>query len=859
MSIIAKLTLRHLLENRKRTVVTIFGIATATALISAILLGVFSFFKFFGYLATQTDGNVHAAFYELTKEQTDSLRSDDRIGLIGVSDKNPRISGVRLDSGKEERFRTGNIAHCDDGYMTEMVLCDYEGTLPKGSSEIAVEEQFLKDNGLKIRVGDLLTFEQGNRYYFDEKGESVYLAGNYMSDENFETVSTETCTVTAILHGNRPTTGFDILRGMDAGEFPKLKDCEVRITLNKADHSAIRQIHQITEDYGISKYDINTEYMLSVFAFEDSSGTYRALFVIMAIGLGIVIITSVVLIVNSIGMSLAERIRYLGMLASVGATGRQKRGSIFFEGLILGSVGIPLGLLLGFIGTKVTLVFLGSKVLKANILRGAEGMRGSIPISCTWWVILAIVICATLTIFISTLIPALKAAKIMPIDALRQTNIIKVKAKKLKTAPIIRMLFGYEGELAYKNIKRNGIKGAVITVSIAVSVILFLTISFFCDSIKRVNQYDFDMPCQLVVSCALSEADQLRQELQSMDEVKKVFSGGMIQFVFEKRGDDEEIDLANKDIANPEFLTGDYKNLHFSSIALVLIDDLDFKELLKANGLSEDKYYGDKLRGVLLNNYLHDARSEGVFNKDILGQSLHYDEKEGNPPAVEIGDFVRFDDKNYIMKMTPRGTISVFAPASVYYEKAKETIPEDILSCDLCVVTDKHSVVSKKVYNLLESEGYHNYSIADMTDSLEVMNTVTLLLKTAMYGFTILLTLIAAANINNTISTGVLLRRREFAMYKSVGMTDKGLWKMIRLETFLYGARALVIGIPISILISYMMFRAIDAELYSFDLDWKMYILVITAVFAVVGASMLFSVNKLKGDSIIEALKNDMV
>ena len=193
------------------------------------------------------------------------------------------------------------------------------------------------------------------------------------------------------------------------------------------------------------------------------------------------------------------------------------------------------------------------------------------------------------------------------------------------------------------------------------------------------------------------------------------------------------------------------------------------------------------------------------------------------------------------------------------YEKAKETLPEDILSCDLCVVTDRHNEMYQKIYELLESEGYHDYSVSDMTDSLEVMNTVTLLFKTAMYGFTILLALIAAANINNTISTGVLLRRREFAMYKSVGMAEDGFGKMIRLETLLYGIRALMIGIPVSILISYVMFRAFDAELYSFNIDWIMYILVIVVVFAIVGASMLLSVNKLKGDSIIEALKNEMV
>ena len=95
--------------------------------------------------------------------------------------------------------------------------------------------------------------------------------------------------------------------------------------------------------------------------------------------------------------------------------------------------------------------------------------------------------------------------------------------------------------------------------------------------------------------------------------------------------------------------------------------------------------------------------------------------------------------------------------------------------------------------------------------------------------------------------------------YRSVGMAQDGFGKMICLETFLYGIRALLIGIPVSILISYMMFRAFDADLYSFNIDWRMYILAIVVVFVVVGVSMLLSVDKIKNDSIIEALKYDMV
>ncbi len=858
MDIIARLTLRHLSENRKRTIVTILGIATSTALISAILLGVFSFFKFFGYLAIQTDGNVHAAFYEVTKEQALLVRADERIASAGVSDRDPEKSGVRLFGEKEDRFRIGNIAHADPVYYSDIVVSDYDGTLPANSSEIAVEEKFLTDNDLMLKVGDTLTFEQGNRYYYDEDGEIVYLAGSYQSQESFNALGTETCTVTAILHGNKPTSSFDILRGMDADAFPALKHTELRINLKNCDHTAIRQIREIAAAYGISKCDLNTEYMLSVFAFEGGAGAYRSFFALMAIALCIVVVTSVVLIVNSIGMSLTERMRYLGMLASVGATARQKRFSIYYEGLFLGLIGIPLGLLMGYIGTKVTLAFLGSRLLAADIFSGVVGMRGSIPIACSPYVILAIIAASFITIFLSVLTPALRAARIMPIDALRQSSTVKVRPGKLRVNPIIHKLFGYEGELAYKNIKRNGAKGTVITVSIAVSVIMFLTISYFCDSVERVNQFDFDLPYQLVASCSLSEGEKLREELLAMDEVDRVFSAGMIQFNFAKK-DGEKFTPANKDITDPAFLTADFAQLKFDNISLVLVDDEDFKALLGANGLSEDKYFGGTLRGVLLNNFFHNEHSGRVFNDGILGQSLHYDEKEGNPPAVEIGDFVSYDKDNYLFRLTPRGTITVYAPFSLYYEKAGKTIPEEILTCDLGIVTPAHDTLYQKIYALLEDEGYHNYSVSDLTHSLAQMNAVTLLLKTAMYGFTILLTLITIANIVNTISTGILLRRKEFAMYKSVGMASGGFKKMIRLETFLYGIRALVFGLPLSVLLSFLMFRAFDTELYAFEPDWFMYIAVTAAVFAVVGFSMLLSVNRLKDDSIIEALKYEMV
>ncbi|WP_026653877.1 ABC transporter permease [Butyrivibrio proteoclasticus] len=859
MNIVSKLTLKHLLENKKRSIVTILGIATSTALISAILLGVFSFFSFFGQISILTSGYAHAAFEEVSEEQYKGLLQDDALKTVGLRALEEEKTGIRLINDQPDRFRIGNIDHANQASYEMRVICDYEGELPKNSSEIAVEEAFLKENNLDLKVGDTLTFEQGYRYMENDEEGFYYLGGNYRSEEKFEAKSVDTCIITAILHGNRPTKDWDILRGLDDGYYPEQEDAEVSMMLAKCDTSSIKQIKNLVKKYGIQKYEYNSEYFISIFALEGSSGAYSEMFVFLGVALAIVIATSVVLIFNSIGMSLTERMRYLGMLASVGATSRQKRFSIYYEGFILGLIGIPLGLLMGYIGTKITLAILGSKILAADILAGAEGMRGTIPIVCEPHVVALIIFFSGLTILISSLIPGLKAARIMPIDALRQSSVIKVKARKLRVNPLIRKIFGYEGELAYKNIKRNGVKGTVITVSIAVSVILFLSINYVCNSVQRANSYDFNIPYSVIASCSLEESDKLREAIVAMDDVEDVYCAYMISFLFQKPSNDPDAVLANTDIANRDYLTDNFKNVDFGAMAVVVIDDQYFDKLLADNGLEKEKYYSGTLRGVLLNDMFHEKKSSEVFNSGILGQSLHYDETEGFPPAVEVADFVEYDSGNFVLDFVPKGSMVVYVPKSVYFEEAAEVIPADKLSLDFGVKTDNPKEVHARIYELLQQDGYHNYYCSDLSNLAEAMDTVTLMLKTAMYGFSTLLTLIAIANIINTISTGVLLRRKEFAMYKSIGMASGGFKKMIRLETLLYGIKALLYGIPISLILSYLMYNSFDSKLYSFDPDYLMYVIVVAVVFAVVGLSMLLSINKIKDDNIIDALKEDAV
>ena len=867
MNIISKLTIRHLLENKKRTIVTILGIMASTALITAILVGIFSFFRFFGTINRLTDGDIHAVYDKLAWEDITALKNDSRIKYAGAVCTDPTITGVRMLTDKEMRFRVGNIFTGSADIYRQLVVSEYEGKLPETSNEVAVEEAFLKDNGLDLHVGDSITFELGNRYEIEPDGTLVYYGGSYRSEEQFQVLSTETCTITAIVHGNRPTGDFDILRGMDFGtpvgaddEGNPYLDC--RITLKKADSTSAVQIRQIAEDHGLHIGDLNTEFLISVFATKGMGGSYIQLFTLMGIALLIVVATSVVLIYNAFGMSLTEKIKYLGMLASVGATKAQKRSSIYFEGLVLGAIGIPLGILAGIAGAAVTLDVLGRKMLESDMIGGAEGLRGSVPVIVNPYVVLAIVIISAITIFISALVPATKASKTMPLDALRQTNVFKMKARKLKVNPLVRKIFGYEGELAYKNIKRNGFKGTVIVFSMAISIIMFLTIDFFDNTFMKLNQYETDLPCNIYVSCALDEKDRLKEELEALPEVERAVSADYVTFLFKDHDNKSDFVPANNSFLNKDYLTKDYKSLFDSldGVMVVLVDDADFDKLLEENGLSADEYHGKELKGVILDSYLHTENAKPVFNESIIGQKIFYDDPDNNPPAVEVGGIVKYKKDSYVCNLVPKNTVDAYVPVSMYYEKAQEHIDREALSYTFGVFTtgNEEGLVSK-IRDITYYGGYSNCVVQDLSQAIKAMDTVSLMLNTAMYGFTILLTLIAIANIVNTISTAVHMRRQEFAMFRSVGMEERGIKKMLLLETILYGLRALIIGMPISILLSFLMFNTIETKVFAFELNYSMYMMMIFAVFIIIGLSMLLSASRIRNDSIIEALKCDVM
>ena len=856
MNIISRLTVRHLKQNMKRTLVTTLGIAASTALITTMCVGITSFFAFFGKVAVNEEGNWHCEFENLTPAQIECLKKESEIKSVAITDTDTELTGVRMHTDVSDRLKLGNITRMNGDGIRNSVVCKYDGKLPENENEIAVEDQFLKDNNLNINVGDEITFDLGKRYIIDPDGKKTAIAGNYNSNEKFSVKAEKTLIVSAILHKNGATAGFDVIGYLPSGKIPMQNN--VDICLKRCDFTAHKQLKEIAKKYNLKISSFNTEYLISVFSFDADSRGVAGIIPAGIFALMIIVATSVILIYNAFGMSLTEKIRYLGMLASVGATKRQKRWSIIFEGIILGIFGIPIGILVGCIGTFVTISVLGKAMISANMFEGAKGMSEQITLHAPLPVFAFIIAIASITIYISALIPAIRASKIMPIDALRQNYALRLKGSKLRVNPLVKRLFGYEGELAYKNIKRNGSKSAIITFSIIASIVMFLTITSFNRAFERNNSFDFDVPYQLYAKCAVEDSDRLKKAIEENPLTERCYTNDVYEYKFTKDKKNPDFVPANSDILNSDFLNkGFEKVFDGKEFYVATIDDSDFKKLLEDNGLSSDEYFEGTLKGVLLNDFYRRESKHGVFDKKIIGQVLHYDKVEGNPPAIEIAGLVNYSKDNYIFNLVPKNTVVIYVPETPFYAKDEETLGKEFACKTIAIETGDTSKLYEEIIDLLEKGNYRNYSYGNMEEAVTVVKTVSLLLKTVMYGFTTLVTLIALANLVNIISTGVTMRRKEFAMLRSVGMTERGFNRMIGLETLLYGIRSLVVGIPLALFLSYAMLKKANSDM-AFEVDIIAYIAAAAAVFAVLGISMLLGISKIKDDEIIEALKEDV-
>lgn len=859
MNIANKLTYRHLKENKGRTVVTTLGICVSVAMITAVFVAMASFLNLFGEIGKISSGNWDAYYYHLSQSQIEQVEKDSRISKVGLKYGSENKS-FQIKNPTSYKRGTAEMIIGDKSYFEMVLTGNFDGKVPANENEVAVEKDFLDKNGMKdAKVGDKIALTQGQRQLDD----GSYVTGsNFNKDEKFVPSGDEKeYTITAILHTNPATKYSSVWRGISEDEI-KSDDICAYITLAKQNSSAYSTIEDIQNDYKIDVYQANEDVLASYLSGRQGDFLVTMLPIVLVV-LILIVIASVMLIYNAFGMSLSERVRYLGMLASVGATKSQKRKSVYFEGAILGAIGIPVGILAGILGISITLKLVGHKIISTGMIAGVNDSNMQMKTVVPAWAIIGIILVSIFTIFISAFIPARKASKITPIDAIRQRQEIKVKPKKLKAPKYIKKIFGYEGELAYKNLKRNGKKSRLITASIALSIVLFISCNYFCGMFIQASGYEKNIPYQISTTITYGHKKELYDALDKMQGVNKYYIDATDMSIFLGKSSPFIKNNEIKDMAN---YTSDYSKLFggekYVSTVIHYVDDSEFNTLCENNGIDYNAFYGDSLKCVLLNNLTHKQDTTKVFNNSIIGkhiiQNPDYASDDRNPLDIEVGGLVKFDKNSLPCNLVAPGVVGIIMPYSQYINVVNKGVKANDISMNVCIETDEHKEVAENLTTLLNENDFGSSYVSDNVDALETMNTVIFIIQVFVYGFITLISLITIANIINTISANIALRRKEFAMLKSVGTTPKGFSKMVSLESVFYALKAVIFGVPISVLISVVLNKMLGESSIPYHFDIKLYLSVIIVVFVLILITMIYSVRKLKSDNIIEALKEDI-
>ena len=906
MNVFSKVTLESLKKNRTRTVVTIIGIMLSAAMICASTTFVSSMQNFVLRCEIYSSGDWHGAVYDAAYKDYEDIRDSGKVSSAAYAQV---LGYAKIDSANEHKpylYVLGGDAA--SGYFETMPVHLLLGTLPKDPTEIILPEHLTSNGKVNYTLGDTVTLDVGDRtldgrrlgqdtpvYTYDSETHTEVMSG-----ERLENTEPRTYTVVGIYE--RPTfedysaPGYTALTAADTKSADQVPiHCYFKLHKPAGVYDFMKEMGY-TQEY---RYAYNTKVLLySGTAPFDSFLT--AFYSLAAIIIALIVFGSVSLIYNAFSISVSERTRQFGLLSSVGATKKQLRKMVLFEALAVSIVGIPLGILVGIGGIGITLLLIGDKF--SSIVRADIPMR----ICVSWQAVVIAAVIALVTVLISAWIPSKRATRVSAVEAIRQSMDIKVSGRPVRTSKLAYKLFGLPGVLAGKHYKRNRKKYRTTVVSLFMSIVLFVSAAAFTDYMMESaegglasDQFDLIYAAESDASAAMTP-DALLELLFSEQNVtggtytKKQFLQGDIsrEYVTAMFADRfSNFGMEREDAAPKELGISGY---------LYFVADAEFNRLLEKYDLKEADYYDrDKPLGVALDRNIElDRRLEKYVTLDTLKgdvcviEGLYYVEIDGyyrkdsrideNGNKVVLyqnrdneNDIIELPYEESFAKYTLRSEktieeapffVSRSTPVAINmiypYSMLESVVPEAALNqfrnTEYFLTSSNHTASFENLATVLTENGLSSRQLFDYAANAETNRNVVTIIRVFAYGFIVLISLIAAANVFNTISTNISLRRREFAMLKSVGMTQEGFRRMMNCECLLYGSKALLLGLPVSCGITYLIYRAVTtAYETSFHLPWAAIGIAVLSVFLVVFATMMYSMSKVKKDNPIDTLKNE--
>lgn len=877
MQILNRLTIRNLKLNKKRTIVTIIGIILATALLTAVAAMAVSLKESITLRAKKVDGDFHLLLYDMTDKEKESVINNRQVEsyyemhevgyavLDGcVNDSKPYVYIEALDSDTFEKAEI-NVT---------------SGRLPEDDSEIVISSHIKTNGGVKYNLGDEITFDVGDRTY---NGKKLYQNDDYREDELLDVKKTKTYKVVGICdrlpYGEEPRTapGYSVITFANKSD-TSLNKSDIYIRFHK---KVLKDRYNITADIlGVDRILFNKQYsgsptdeeaeilknqldkahsyyinnsLIKYEVFYDSSVAF--VYNMAAVVMVIIIITSAVCISNSFAISINQKTKQYGMLASIGATPRQIRKNVFFEAAFMGVIGVAAGIVVGLSASYI-LVILSNKML-------IDTLEMSIVYAPSLLGVLLSIVLAIVTIVLSALVPAIRASRMSPIMAINHSEDIKIKSKSLRTPELVSKVWGEGGVLAYKNMKRNKRKYRVITISIALSVMTFIALygfmSLLTDSANRYANGNIDLRVYMssYKNMSVDEADKkvsnivnrINNETNITDFTFARGFNGILKDKPKYSADYYEMYNYERGLAEPD-------NYYINIISL---GNEEYEKYIKKLGISKETAQSG---GILVDNtyqYINNGNNVKYFN-------VYDGYKAGDILTYQADNNRQSDDTTfYDIKIVALSNERPFG-----YDNAYTSYGYLIVSDDYMNKIDTKNIDSTllnincddpdKAQDILVNEfdiGKNN--IVNAAQERRNNENLILIIKIFLYGFIAIVSLIGITNIFNTVTTGMELRSKEFAMLQSIGMTKREFDKMIRMESVFYGSKALIIGVVSGTVLSYIIYMAAGESQLRYTLPLPAIVIAVVVVIILLLGIMKYSIVQIRKQNIIETIRNENI
>ena len=946
MRILRKLTLKYLKMNRTRTIVTIIGIVLSVALITVITglstsawqSVVSTQIRMNGDYDFRLDGEFDTSDIEKLQANR-SVRDVYALQMLGIAQNN-------MANTAQSPFI--QLIYTEEKSLTACATRVAEGRFPQNENELLIAPGLVNGKEKTWKVGDTVTLSLGKRYFVGEnasqqgiEGDEVFQGMPYWKEnEEFRVEETKTYTIVGILENDGafldPYAYHDDYQCVyTSGSFTTVPTLFVRLT-DEAEKNYIEVMAQILgvdaeylkngisgnlreaeaeELYGdlsknsphVTNFEINRS-LLSIKGYYSYDGRNDFMVALLIIGfvLLVVMAASSFIIRNSFAISLTEKTKLYGMLASVGTTPRQISVSVFFEGAVLGLFGIPIGILLGIGGTAAMLGVVNT--LLKDMLSGME-----LIFWMPWFTYVLAAVLGAVTIFFSALNSAKMASRITPMEAIRNNREIKVskrqQKKGYKTPKLIKKLFGIGGSIAWKNMKRSRRQYRTTVISIVVSVAIYMTAASFVNYTMaemqaqpffRISEYNMQLYLtdttytddEEFAAIPEAEFEQQLQMLYTAGKLNRKRLTNALEGYFQctlKEEDFSDDIRRNMDYLN-YFKTDDGYNIE---VRYMVVDDDTFEELCRMNGKSveecKDKGFisskvkihagsyavtgvelellknpaGKKLSGIYHNTV--DQEIEGQFDEE--GYPMYeFVTVEHNADVELIGTYpsnfvVAFDDS--------LGESARILVSKDWFKNHKNNglwdKPNSWNDMNLLVDAENPQQYFEELIEMQDQgkvpilSGVINYA-----KRVQDLRSTMLVVEIFIYGFIIVIALIGVTNIFNTITTNMKLRQKEFAILRSVGTTKREFNRMIHLECMLYTMKSLLIGIPLGLLGSSAVYALTNLgrpEEYRTDFlfPWFEILLCLVIVLFLLLIIMRFSIAKVSKQNIIETIRNDNI